>query len=84
MVLALLNVVPDKLIGNPESVLPGECGILTCRIIVYSEPLSAFAADNGFHENSILDGGCPAQTSGHVKPQETLPCSVHLSKRLPV
>ena len=85
MVFPLLDVVPNKLIGHPDSVLFGERGVLTGWIIVYGEPLSTFAADNGFHQDSMVDSGCPAQTPGYaVEPQDSRSCSVLPDERLPV
>jgi hypothetical protein len=84
MVFPLLDVVPDKLVGHPNSMLPRECGVLTCRVIMYGKSLSALAAHNGFHQDAVVDGGCPAQTSGYVEPQEIRSCSALLSERLPV
>lgn len=45
---AFLNVVPDKLVFQPGDLLLSELRIATASIMD-GEPLSAFAADNGFH-----------------------------------
>ncbi len=84
MVFPFLDVVPDKLVGHPNSMLSREHCVLTCRVIVYGKSLSTLAAYNGFHQDAVVDGGCPAQTSGYVEPQEIRSCSALLSERLPV
>lgn len=43
-----LNMVPDQLIFKPRDLLLRELCI-GCVLIMNGKPLSAFAADNGFH-----------------------------------
>ena len=49
LVLAFLNMVRDKLFGHKRDLLFREFHIQRCNVMAYNEPLSAFAADNGFH-----------------------------------
>ena len=51
--LSFLNVVPDKLVGQKRYLLARELCVLRRRFNAYGVPLSAFAADNGFHRVSL-------------------------------
>jgi hypothetical protein len=52
MVLPFLNVVPDKLLRYEGGLFPGKINIQQRYIVTNGEPLSALAADNGFHRVS--------------------------------
>jgi len=49
MVLPFLNVVPYKLLRYEGGLFPGKLNIQQRYIVTDGEPLSALAADNGFH-----------------------------------
>ena len=51
VVLSFLNMVPDELICHPSSLFLGKFDVLTSRIVADGKPLTAFAADNGFHKD---------------------------------
>ena len=51
VVLSFLNMVPDQLICHPRGLFPGKFNVLTSRIVANGKPLTAFAADNGFHKD---------------------------------
>ena len=51
MVLPLLNMVPDKLICHPSGLFLCKFNVLASRIVADGKPLTAVAADNGFHKD---------------------------------
>jgi hypothetical protein len=51
VVLSFLNMIPDELICHPSGLFPGKFNVLTSRIVADGKPLTAFAADNGFHKD---------------------------------
>ena len=51
MVLSFLNMVPDKLICQPCGLFLGKFNVLISRIVADGKPLTAFAANNGFHKD---------------------------------
>src|SRR5258708_18643336 len=55
LVLPFLNVVPHKLIRHKRRLLSREPCVLRRRFNANGVPLSAFAADNGFHRSLIRD-----------------------------
>jgi hypothetical protein len=64
LVLPFLDVVPDKLIGQKRYLLSRELCVLRRRLNADGVPLSAFAADNGFHRGFIGNSfRCPSHTS---------------------
>ena len=53
VVLPFLNMVPDKLICHPRGLFLGKFNVLPSRVVTNGKPLTAFAADNGFHQDRL-------------------------------
>ena len=53
MVLAFLNVVPDKLVGEPSGLPCSQGRILTCGMVANCKPVTALFTRHSRHDNRV-------------------------------